>query len=535
MMAASPPEPATPRPFSRCLRGGCLFLAALWLPLSAAGQDFQSRISEEALARACTQYRAGTLIADFKPESKAFPETGGLVRFVMSKSVAESLGIVSGSVILRRGPFAYGDARDAFDPRNKQDVDNAAGELSWVNPDNTFHTAQVGPGRLGVNHGEQRNLAYWYLRHGQRDGRWDVLVLTALLSQTYDPAVSESCWAAALAKGYKPDQLSHWSGIFLAIARGDHEAAEAHATAFGPPKRPGASGDFPLLPGDWTELAYQTGNMKWLVQAGKYFLPHEYDQADAKWLTELAAENPRPPLPPSKLADSMKRTSFLRSGSWEGPQWAQSGGPGRFKDLLQQLMDSPEAPGAESKPVILRSALDHPTSLWLCPAEPSPNLDLVIECKMKPAAATGRPSQYYRSLIFGLANREEAEGPKSLIPGKARILVTETSFGATGVADDPRWVVYTAARTMKWGDEVWNGFQSVQRDLATSRRPAFHQGEETFHMLRIVCVNGWAEALVDGKRIALTPVPEDASHPGLFLRVIGASMEVKSLRADILE
>jgi len=76
---------------------------------------------------------------------------------------------------------------------------------------------------------------------------------------------------------------------------------------------------------------------------------------------------------------------------------------------------------------------------------------------------------------------------------------------------------------------VWNVLQPVQRDK-TSFKPG-----DAWHRLRVVRVGGWAEALVDGKRLALTPVPKDADKPGLFLRVIGCDVTVKSLRADILK
>jgi len=214
----SPLRQGATRPISTL---ALIFTAALWsscIPANGAAPEFVKQLSDEEIEKACVDRRAAEILADFASGTKEYPISGGLVTRVTKGSFAEENGIVPGTMLIKRGTLEYGASASAFAPPNKENLNHTMGELVWATPDQVRHSAQIGDGLIGVTFRQHRNVAAWYLHHGQRNPRWDACVLTALLSQGGDCRVSESCWAEACAKGYKPDRLLHWCGIFLSIA-----------------------------------------------------------------------------------------------------------------------------------------------------------------------------------------------------------------------------------------------------------------------------------------------------------------------------
>jgi hypothetical protein len=58
---------------------------------------------------------------------------------------------------------------------------------------------------------------------------------------------------------------------------------------------------------------------------------------------------------------------------------------------------------------------------------------------------------------------------------------------------------------------------------------------QSVHTLRIVRVGPQAEAILDGRRLALACVPTGIRHVGFYMRVASSNLNILSLRADVLE
>ena len=516
---------------------GC---GVLWPVVAEAAPEFQKKLSDLRLANLCEQWRAAEVIAEFESHEKAFVPAGGVVQRVSKGSFAEEHGIVPGSMLVRRGEYLYGASRTAFNPETYDKVNETAGELVWVSPDNVLHTTPIKKELMGVMFGDQRNMAAWFLGYGQRDSQWDELVVTALLTQGELPAVAESCWAAAVAKGYRADRLLHWCGMYLSLARGDYAGADAHASAYGEIVHPVLDADFPLRSADLSAVALQTGEVKRLVKMAEQF-PHDGNkEANARYLGELAAKSPRPVDAPSKVAQRMKRRSFLKDdGTTTGPRWSTSppGNPAGnlMPGLLKQgtVSATGDGEGLEFAGALLEVPVNHYQSGWLMPKLPARDVDVEMTFQMQPGKlANNEVARFNRTFSFGLCNNEEMHRPDRLyVP----CLMAVVDYASHMQDNDPAIDVNVASRPGERNTyQVWSGYGPEQKKLATMAIPAFKldKGE---HRFRVTRVGDWAEMLLDGKRLALVPVPRNHEHPGFYFRIVGCGVTVKKLRADVLE
>ncbi|MEK7954415.1 hypothetical protein [Luteolibacter soli] len=508
------------------------------LPLTTlAAPEFQKKLSDEGIATMCKQWHAAEMITAFASPKNAFASAGGLVSEVHKGSYAERHGIVPGSMLISRGDLDFGGNRSAFEAAVTGKLGSTAGKLVWATPDNVLNSAPIADELIGVDFSEQRNMTAWFLRNGQRDKRWDELVVTALVTQDQDPAISESCWAAAAAKGYKPDPLLHWCGMFLSLARADYAAADAHATAYGEIKPPGTEKDFPLRPTDISAVAFLTGEMKRLLPMVKAFDDVSEKEPGARYLEQLASKSPRPADSPSKLADRMKHRSFLQDGTTKGPPWTEAtpDKPDSFKvsGFLAKAAAALDTTTHEFIPERLEAPVDHYRSGWLVPSDPARDVDVEITFQIRAGKINGNQAAgFTRAFNFGLCNNTRRP---DLNDFDTRCLMIMMDYTNSGAANEPAFDVHPVAPPGQQTDYLgWNGFKPAQRQLTTTPLPPFRQGD-SYHTLRVVRVGDWAEALFDGKRIALAPVPPELTNPGMFLRIVGCEITAKALRADVLE
>ncbi|HEY1122896.1 MAG TPA: hypothetical protein VGE67_14895, partial [Haloferula sp.] len=245
---------------------------------------------------------------------------------------------------------------------------------------------------------------------------------------------------------------------------------------------------------------------------------------------------PRPTDPPSKLAQGMKRRSFLKDGTTEGPDWTRAtpDKPDGFKvaGLLAKAAAALQKEPQEFAPERLEAPVDHYRSGWLVPARPARDVDVELTFKITPSKRPGdEPAGFTRAFNFGLCSNTD-KGSEGMDVPCLMMMMDYTTFGPN---NDPAFDVHPASPPdERTGYLAWNGFKPEQRQLTTVPRPAFQPGD-TYHTLRVVRVGDWAEALLDGKRVALAPVPPEITNPGMFLRIVGCEVTAKALRADILE
>lgn len=502
---------------------------------ASAAPEFRKTAVDTKIAGMVAESRIDELLAAFASGNGAFPECGAYPRFAEPDSPFAKLGIPVGSVLERQRstrflayPFKY-----ELDPATLGD---SADKLVWVTPENERRETVVPPGRLGFHFNSYRNMPNWYLRHGQRNPKWDRLVLLALQRQALDQALAESCWAAAVDHGYRPDLLSSWSGMMLALANDEFDRAEAFAEFVVPFESGSSPTDFPITPFDINQLALLTGNPRWFTEAGESLLTDpEYSEhlPNFRHQIELARDVPAVTPPPSVLARDMKRESFLMDADTSPLKGFKNYGHGVS---LHEQAAMAHHKGKEDFPEYrFEAGLDHYSNYFFSPAEPVRDIDFEIRFRAEPAPAPRyRPKSYNRVFTVGLADRGPSEvrdiGPRA----DSRLLVANLSFDSFDMLDLPVWNIGLNAKVRQPFLIVKSGLGRDPGPLLIPTSPPYLHDPKRFHTLRFVRVGAQAEALLDGRRLALVQVPLDRRNPGIFLRVVGCTVTVTSLKADTL-
>lgn len=201
--------------------------------------------------------------------------------------------------------------------------------------------------------------------------------------------------------------------------------------------------------------------------------------------------------------------------------------------LLKQGTAMGNGEGLEFAGVLMEVPVNHYQSGWLMPKLPARDVDVEMVFEMRPGKLVENvPARFNRTFSFGLCDNSEMKVGDSLY---VQCLMAVVDYAGHMTDNDPAIDVNAAARGGERSVyQVWSGYGPEQKKLATMAVPAFKldKGEHRFRATR---VGDWAEIQLDGKRLALAPVPREYGHPGLYFRIVGCGVTVKQLRADVLE
>ena len=207
--------------------------AAIDAPTGGGPRGFRKRLEESVFASRFAEARTRLAVSELKSDLRS--PYGKVVTSVHPDGKAAGLGIAPGDRIIRVS-------------RNEiwhQDVDwqeeERARALVWESQDGGENSEQIGPGKIGISAEPDLVMHRYYLHSGRRDGRWDDLVLVAVMMAWRDPALAETAMSRAIDQGYSADALSSAIGAMIALRENriaDAVAFSQHMVQSAPNKDP---------------------------------------------------------------------------------------------------------------------------------------------------------------------------------------------------------------------------------------------------------------------------------------------------------
>ena len=471
------------------------------------------------------------IIRAIEESPERYPVQYGVVFKVTPGMTAARLGMTPGALFLSRGGV----------PFNRFKLNRRLGEILWVDVHGKLHRDQVEEESIGFRMEIARNFPSWHVLHGNRNPRWDPYVTCALVMQERDPKSAAGFWELAEQSGYPADPLSNLSRMIIACLLGDAGKAASFAKDFGPLDKTPA--DFPQWDSDWQLVTAVTGDPSWIVAAADFFegkfLNDEWrDQYfDISDMLEMTAgESATPPsAPPSELAARMRRTSILPDCVTQCHWTANST---RVAAMLGEMYAAAREAENQGKkdfdPVRVAQSPDFMHKSWLGPREKARDIDMRMEFTVGPINPLIQ-SDYMKEFHVGLANRTMHGGDKGAqVPPSARILSLRFGYDSTSEAG-LSWISALVPSRMRWSKLLLrpNPFQLSGQDLFDHiPDPRPKPGEK--HALRVVRVGNQAEAILDGRRLALVNVPPHLDDTGVNWFVSGVEVTITSFHVDVL-
>lgn len=503
---------------------------AAWSEEPHTPPQFRMSVEEKVLANIVKETGAEAIMNEILAEPERFPAFAWRADAVNAGGQVSALGMTQGCLLISRNNLPLEPIGSVS--RQKIKLSTTPGELVWIDLKGQLHRSQVKGGLLGVQYLQYRNLVSYYVKHGQRNKAWDSIVVAALKQQEKNIAHAESLWALACKLGYKPDQLSSYCGMYQAIANGDVPKVVAFGKAIINDK---SDNRFPLFDEEWQQLFSITGDPSWLEPAvtraasGDSEASHLVDFY--KFYGEFYDES-KSLASPVVLAEKMKRRSFLASEDYE-KTWGSS--RGFFTDLQPKAVAAAKAGKPSFEVTRLGRSPDTYLNGWMGPGESAKNIDVSITFRVTPTALRAKEvCGFERVFTFGLANRTHSGDNLNVVPLSARILAMSVFYGKSEGAASRHWRSYVPCGNTVSDPYCRQGFFASATPAETNIIPPF-DADQGFHTLRIVRVENQAEALLDGKRMTLTHLPEGLTDPGVFLHIVGTKLEIIGYTADILE
>jgi hypothetical protein len=505
---------------------------ACWLalhcaPTLLAGELFQATMRPEAVEAFCTQLHVAEVITKYDAHPDHFPDSGYLLLSIDAGSQLEKANIPAGSIFLSRGSYQFGLYLASDNHRSLEERGMAAvHDLLWVSPKGVPGVTPLEPGLMGGHFMTYRHLPRWYLHYGKRAAAWDHLVVGALLAQGKDVATAESCWAMAMAAGYKLDQLAYWAALMIGVATTDVAKTEAAMMLYGEPTPALRPGDFPLVSADWLAGAYLTGNVKRLVELTRAFAPVARDcfiQADElASLVAVAAAFPASGESPDQASKHLTAVPMLRK--------LTSGEAHDDLNLMYSLGAAVENTGdTVFKPVESKMQLgEHESGEFTLPAECQ---DAAVEIEFRGAGMVvpeGYTSRYDRRFEFEFIGQLKREVPDLI--DSSTLMTTALSFGKEEIFPTRNLEVSGWGEVFNVPHSSWLNGRSKRVTAAPLVRPEFSFDSSQWHLLRMVRVGNQVESILDGKRLALLPAPSPVRALTFKMRVIGSHIFIRAFR-----
>jgi hypothetical protein len=506
-----------------------------WAQADADRASFKSDIGDVVLSAYWKKINPEQIIKEREANPNSYPVTFNDLGLVVKNSQAEKLGLTIHCKV------------------SKTPSDEGAnGKIHWVDRDGKAHVSEVEPGAIGISYFPGFDVTAWYLNHGQRDAKWDATVVTALQSQSKDAKLADAFWHKVMELGYKPDPLSKISGLIIAMSRQDIPRAIAFAEAIGPLK------DIPanlVDMQDWYRLAAVTGNPDWLnqaVDACKITQPDPVMALRARQLMEaqkgFSKENECKNLkPPSELAKTMKRTSFLGDAVIDS-SWVFEKHPvnyGNEDDWLARIFAQAHVANTKNQRFVPHgnSAMpDHRFNAWIGPKKRARDMDISMTVEFLPLNDNRDRSKFHRHAMMALTTRssnQQSEG----IPWDTQVIGFCINYLSLYETDKSNLAVIAPSKQkLNYFMLMDNPITEANYNVASLKhspsplRPQFPILRGQDFKIRMVRVGTQAELFLNGHRIALVHVPLDRTDIGLGMFVCGTQITFETLDyADVLE
>jgi hypothetical protein len=518
-------------PLTIAMAGALLLGACDSKSRAEASTDHATPAHEDELAAAMRQIDPAGIIRAVKESPERYPVQYGVVVSVTPGTPAARIGITPGALILERA----GSSLDRFK------LVGGTGDLVWLDLLGKLRRDQVEGGSVGYRMEIQRNFTSWYILNGNRNPSWDPDVVAALAVHERDPELASRFWERAGQSGYPADALSNLCRMNIACLLGEAGKAASFAKAFGSLENSPAG--LPQYETDWQQVTAVTGDPSWIAAATEFFndrfLNDKWrdDYTDISDMLTLTFEDSATPpsAAPSELAKHMQRTSILPDLETKA-RWT-SNDSSVAKRHMQMYSAAAEAQGlgkTEFAPQRLSQSRDFMHKSWAGPKEKARDVDMTLEFTVSPLNGSS-PSQYMREFHIGLANRTMHGGRnEAQVPPSARILSLCFGFG-TSSEPGLSWISASVPSRMAWSKLTLqtNPFQLSRQGLFANI-PDHRPKPGAKHILRVVRVGNQAEALLEGKRIALVNVPPHIDDTGVCWFISGVEVTITSFRADVL-
>ena len=509
------------------------------LQLKADPLEFKARIPQQELNERMGKIDPQAISNSYRKQPEKFAIFATVIAAIDTDSQARKIGIAPGSLAINRAgkPLTMANRKPWTKTPGKE-------SLRWIDTLGKLHESPVEKGRIGIWHRPYRNLIAWHLAHGNRNARWDHIVISAIMSQSRDSVAAESFWARAIKKGYPSNRLSLLCGMGIALTERDAERAQAFAGAFWAMEaQDDGAEDVPHWQFDWDQVSLLTGDPKWLSLASEHpeLAPKEWtrhsNRALAETQSKIHAKVPANLPPPSVLAESMKRSSFL-SHSRSNASWI--GTNGKMDRLYRKAIATEFQNKKSFKPESVHPSFGKIRYLWFGPKDATKNIEATIRFRVTPAIWTyGEKTDSHNRFIFGLGNRSTGKTGKVRLQTKPPTSVDILTVGANmhnyGPSLVTEWSVKCPSGT--YNNSAFAHFSSYRPRYLHSSDLVAPMPDITndVHELRIIRINNQAEAILDGKRLALIHIPEGYDDPGVYIGVASCNVKIEQLTANVLE
>ncbi len=433
-------------------------------------------------------------------ESSPTPTVGCYVNKINPGHQAEALGIDSGSIIV------WVNGRLPWPRWIDWGRRNTPVTMKFVNSAGEPKSVTIQPGTIGVNYSAYMRPDLAYIRRPNRLRTVDEQVLVGMAMASKDPDLAETAWAQAIAKGYPSDDLSDSCAALIALQQNKAQTADEIATNV-----PGidALHAYRLHPQDHMRIAVACGRFEAILKQPRGYLEiNRIDSEDIRDLINRRETLGTIEIGPCNAADKMRRVDLMDSAiALDDPAFHTS--TLQYEGLLRG-----EAFGISAPPGYNRTC-------YIGFKRPVKNIEVVVRYTIDAEPQGPGYANIFEVDLLDRDHRKRHNIPYDQAHGvQSRNVMTQMGVGiARGINEE--CVVHL---------DFGNRTNSV-----TYFDPKYNMSEPTDFEVRIVHLNGIAEAKINGVTAALSPVREDPDQFGLLLQVVGASVKVIEVHVWSLE
>ncbi|MEX0885621.1 MAG: hypothetical protein WD009_04200 [Phycisphaeraceae bacterium] len=418
-------------------------------------------------------------------EASPFPTMGAHVIGINRGHQAEELGLSEGCVLVS---FNDEPVVASIKPRARRQ------RMAFVTPEGERREERVAPGMIGVRWLPYNRPELAYIRSPERDPALDADMLAAIAGARHDPDLAEAALHRALAAGYGPNELTNSVAALIALHQGRPSVAEQFASRM-PLLVDDAEGMYGLNPLDRYRIALANGRVQQMVEiADRYGSLFGMEPESLENARAMARQSGSRPDPDRLLSEGMARRD-LRPEMKESEDRRLVPHPNRFEWL--------EA----NEPFDFARPAGSPYSIAAEFRRGEFNFEFVIRGQL---SARPRSTRWNNTLEMKALDLAADAGHGRPFDQQVRMTMISVSLdrpdGATG------------------GLDIGGGFVP-QRFSQTD--PTIDLSEPFPFELRMIHVDGWVQAVLNGVPVAL--LPAEARQPALLMRVVGARARIESV------
>ena len=366
--------------------------------------------------------------------------------------------------------------------------------LHYVTSKGESKSFTIQPGIVGIRNVSYRRPDLWYIRHGQRNSKWDQYVLVALATQMSNPDLAETAWFYAFKEGYKEDVLSIWSSVFIAYYQGAPSLAWSRLKQL---KKMKSKPPLILFPHEEYSIALANGNI-----ADMYSILEKYSSLsnaiifhtinDIKGLMQQVKHSPMPKLPPTQQAENMKRVDIIQQSIALDSNYVSYNRFASFK---------------EGTPFRFKQSVGYFKDIYFGTKEPLHNAELKTTFTIKKMPGESRFANVF---VVGMVDKNSDSISQGPFPGLPELMVYFECSGCN----------------LPNSNALWIGYSKLNKSFATSAPKMKFDGKQ-IHTLRMIKVDNAGEIFLDGRRIAYVPLLPN-SELSFFLKTVGTDVKIKT-------